>query len=296
MAADRSQTEELVDRDIDRSIGHSRDQRQGVVRDERTLLAVGEEGQKEHDALRWQLGDRLQKSRHRQVGEVCDGYARLEPLEITPRNALELPVERGHSSHDEDTSSFRLQAQGDVKRGCEVASHEDAGHVRPQRLAFEIRRIGATEHDGNTWEHQLPVSQQKVQGRPQDRDDQVQSRIRVLASKVIAQHDVVVRAPELRQVQRLTVELYVARELRGEGLAQAPIDDRQARKVLVLVEQQQDLRPGVRGVRQHKGAQQHHADEDSGPDDEQTVTFGGDERRRRQGSRTRMARRSCHAP
>jgi hypothetical protein len=51
------------------------------------------------------------------------------------------------------------------------------------------------------------------------------------------------RVPELRKIQRLAVELDVACELRRQRLAQTPIDDGQPRKVLILVEQEQDLTP-----------------------------------------------------
>jgi hypothetical protein len=86
----------------------------------------------------------------------------------------------------------------------------------------------------------------------------------------------VVRARELGEVQRLAVEFHVAPEVRREGFAQAPVYGGKPRKVLVLVEDEQDLPAGVRDVWPDGLDQQQHGDcEQDAPNGQEPLTSSG---------------------
>jgi hypothetical protein len=89
------------------------------------------------------------------------------------------------------------------------------------------------------------MPQQKIEGRLHHRDDQVDLAALVFAAEVITQEVLVVGAAELRDVERLAVELDLLVELGAENLLDVAVDDRQARQVLVLVEHQEHLRSSL---------------------------------------------------
>jgi hypothetical protein len=147
VTSDHAAVEVLIDGDVDGGVGDASDPRHRVVRDERALGAVPEQGQIEDDALLRQLRHGGEEFRHRQVGQIRDPDALLERSQIAPRDRLQLPIELRGSADDEQVPHLRLEAESDVERRREGAFHGDAGDMRRQRLPLQGGKINAAEDD-----------------------------------------------------------------------------------------------------------------------------------------------------
>jgi DNA helicase HerA-like ATPase len=96
-----------------------------------------------------------------------------------------------------------------------------------------------------------PVPQQEVQRRAHDRDDEIDRLAGVSPLIVIAERAIGAGIPELRRPQRFRVEIDVAQKFHRETRAQAVVEDGEARELLVLIVDDQDVlrcRVGCRGI------------------------------------------------
>jgi hypothetical protein len=83
----------LIDEHVDRSAGRLRDQRQGLVGDERATGAIHEERHVQDRAVRRETRHGPHSVAHRETREIRDGDTALERPEIAAGHRLQLPVE-----------------------------------------------------------------------------------------------------------------------------------------------------------------------------------------------------------
>jgi hypothetical protein len=107
-----------------------------------------------------------------------------------------------------------------------------------------------------------PVPQQEVQRRAHDRDDEIDRLAGVSPLIVIAERAIGAGIPELRRPQRFRVEIDVAQKFHRETRAQAVVEDGEARELLVLIVDDQDVlrcRVGCRESRTRRSTTRHNA-------------------------------------
>jgi hypothetical protein len=84
----------LIDEHVDGGVGRSGQRRGDVVRNERVAGAISKQRQVQHQAVLGQPLDPGEQIRHGEIGEVLDGNAAFERLELLARGRLQMLVER----------------------------------------------------------------------------------------------------------------------------------------------------------------------------------------------------------
>ena len=163
-------------------------------------------------------------------------------FEFAACNGLDALVESRTAADDENTARIRLQPQCYVEGRREGSFQNDASDIGRERVCLEVEQVRSAKHDRHAWKEGLGVRQQKIEGRLHDRDNQVQLPPAVIAAKELEQGVLIARAVELRESQRLAVELDGPWRLSTQHFLEVAIDDGKAGQVLVLVEHEKYLR------------------------------------------------------
>src|SRR5512134_742762 len=209
------------------------------MRDVCPSCAVPEQRDEDHHGLRGQARNGRQHIAHWQIDQVLKGHALLELLEFTACLRQEVPVECRRPADDDDAVRVRLQSKHDVDSRCKYSSDQDSGNAAGQCYALNVGGVGPTENDWNGGKGLVRMPQQKAQRRPDHSHDEIGLLVAVLFGIVLAEHLLVARAVELRNVHRFREKLDVASERGTETRTKTTIENREAWQPRVLVVEQQ---------------------------------------------------------
>ena len=200
MPAERSETDVLIERHVDRGAGDLGDARERLVGDERPARAVGEKGEIDDRAARRQSRDPGQQLVDRQPGEIADPDPVLERFKLAPRDREEPLVESGRAADHDDLVGVGLQPQRDGERGSEGPLHQDAGDVGGG-AALDVGGVDDAEDDRHAGEQGGPMPEQEIQRWLHHCYDQIEMLPGVLEAEMIAKQAVVPGVVEAGEVQ-----------------------------------------------------------------------------------------------